>query len=178
MCGCPCGSQRTTSVISQGSCIVFFETRSLNGLKHGSQERPGTSTDLFVFTLPALGLQVSTAMTSSLPHTPYTGAGTKFRSSCLQGNHFPNGAVSLDPVYNFSVSLVVVAHTFNPSTWEAEASLIYRENSRTSRARWRNSVFKKSRRAVEMAQQVRALTALPKVLSSNPSNHMVAHNHP
>jgi hypothetical protein len=23
-----------------------------------------------------------------------------------------------------------------------------------------------------------ALTALPKVLSSNPSNHMVAHNHP
>jgi hypothetical protein len=29
----------------------------------------------------------------------------------------------------------------------------------------------------EMAQQVRALTALLKVLSSNPSNHMVAHNH-
>jgi hypothetical protein len=25
---------------------------------------------------------------------------------------------------------------------------------------------------------LRALTALPKVLSSNPSNHMVAHNHP
>jgi hypothetical protein len=31
--------------------------------------------------------------------------------------------------------------------------------------------------AGEMAQGVRALTALPKVLSSNPSNHMVAHNH-
>jgi hypothetical protein len=30
----------------------------------------------------------------------------------------------------------------------------------------------------EMAQQLRALTALPKVLSSIPSNHMVAHNHP
>jgi hypothetical protein len=29
-----------------------------------------------------------------------------------------------------------------------------------------------------MAQQVRALTALLKVLSSNPSNHMVAHNTP
>jgi hypothetical protein len=29
-----------------------------------------------------------------------------------------------------------------------------------------------------MAQQLRALTALPKVLSSNPSNHMVAHNYP
>jgi hypothetical protein len=32
--------------------------------------------------------------------------------------------------------------------------------------------------AGKMAQQVRALTALLKVLSSNPSNHMVAHNHP
>ena len=29
----------------------------------------------------------------------------------------------------------------------------------------------------ELAQQVRALTALPEVLSSNLSNHMVAHNH-
>jgi hypothetical protein len=28
-----------------------------------------------------------------------------------------------------------------------------------------------------MAQQVKALTALLKVLSSIPSNHMVAHNH-
>jgi hypothetical protein len=32
--------------------------------------------------------------------------------------------------------------------------------------------------AGEMAQRLRALTALPKVLSSNPSNHMGAHNHP
>ena len=32
-------------------------------------------------------------------------------------------------------------------------------------------------RAGEMAQQLRALTVLPKVLSSIPSNHMVAHNH-
>jgi hypothetical protein len=32
--------------------------------------------------------------------------------------------------------------------------------------------------AGEMAQWVRALTALLKVPSSNPSNHMVAHNHP
>jgi hypothetical protein len=31
--------------------------------------------------------------------------------------------------------------------------------------------------AGEMAQRLRALTALPKVLSSIPSNHMVAHNH-
>ena len=28
-----------------------------------------------------------------------------------------------------------------------------------------------------MAQQLRAPTALPKVLNSIPSNHMVAHNH-
>jgi hypothetical protein len=32
--------------------------------------------------------------------------------------------------------------------------------------------------AGEMTQQLRALTALPEVLRSNPSNHMVAHNHP
>jgi hypothetical protein len=31
--------------------------------------------------------------------------------------------------------------------------------------------------AGEVAQRLRALTVLPKVLSSNPSNHMVAHNH-
>ena len=33
-------------------------------------------------------------------------------------------------------------------------------------------------RAGEMAQWLRAQTDLPKVLSSNPGNHMVAHNHP
>ena len=32
--------------------------------------------------------------------------------------------------------------------------------------------------AGQMAQPLRALTALSKVLSSNPSNHMVAYNHP
>jgi hypothetical protein len=32
--------------------------------------------------------------------------------------------------------------------------------------------------AGEKAQWLRALTVLPKVLSSNPSNHMLAHNHP
>jgi hypothetical protein len=32
--------------------------------------------------------------------------------------------------------------------------------------------------AGEVAQQVRGLTALSKVLSSNPSNHMVAHKPP
>jgi hypothetical protein len=28
-----------------------------------------------------------------------------------------------------------------------------------------------------MAQQLRALTVLPKILSSHPSNHMMAYNH-
>ncbi|GAB1300548.1 Predicted gene 16181 [Apodemus speciosus] len=32
--------------------------------------------------------------------------------------------------------------------------------------------------AGEMAQLLRALTALPEILSSIPFNHMVAHNHP
>jgi hypothetical protein len=38
-------------------------------------------------------------------------------------------------------------------------------------------MFKTDPRAVEMAQWLRTLAALPKVLSSIPSNHMVAHNH-
>ena len=35
----------------------------------------------------------------------------------------------------------------------------------------------KEEMAEEMAQRLRALAALPEVLSSIPSNHMVAHNH-
>ena len=42
----------------------------------------------------------------------------------------------------------------------------------------KENIFKKINRAGEMAQWLRVLTALPKVPSSNPSNHMVAHNHP
>jgi hypothetical protein len=41
-----------------------------------------------------------------------------------------------------------------------------------------NRRFKKQEvGAGEMAQQLRALTALPEVLSANPSNYTVAHNH-
>jgi hypothetical protein len=36
---------------------------------------------------------------------------------------------------------------------------------------------KNKKRAGEMAQLLRALTAVPEVLSSIPSNHMLAHNH-
>jgi hypothetical protein len=45
----------------------------------------------------------------------------------------------------------------------------------------KENILKKQKQktgAGKMAQRVRALTALPKVLSSNPSSHMVAHNHP
>jgi hypothetical protein len=39
----------------------------------------------------------------------------------------------------------------------------------------KRGLVKKMVGAGEMAHQLRALTALPEVLSSNPSNHMVAH---
>jgi hypothetical protein len=71
-----------------------------------------------------------------------------------------------------------------------EASLVYRVNSRTAKATQRNPVSKKQKqktkqrkkncmvlRAGEIVQRLRALTALPEVLSSIPINHMVAHNH-
>jgi len=38
-------------------------------------------------------------------------------------------------------------------------------------------IYTKVTKAGEMAQLLRALTALPEVPSSIPSNHMVAHNH-
>jgi hypothetical protein len=40
-----------------------------------------------------------------------------------------------------------------------------------------DTIQKKLSGAREMAQQLRALTALPQVLSLIPSSHMVAHNH-
>jgi len=48
-------------------------------------------------------------------------------------------------------------------------------NKNLSPAKKKKKEFVKG--AGEMAQRLRALTALPKVLSSIPSNHMVAHNH-
>jgi len=39
------------------------------------------------------------------------------------------------------------------------------------------SPLNKGKQAGQVAQWLRALSALPEVLSSNPSNHMVAHNH-
>jgi hypothetical protein len=59
---------------------------------------------------------------------------------------------------------------------EFKALLVYRV---PSKATPRNPVLKKEKQgAGEMAQLVRALTVLPKVLSSNPSNHVVTYNYP
>ena len=52
---------------------------------------------------------------------------------------------------------------YSQALWEKRVTWSKRKNGR-----WR---------AGEMGQWVRALTALPKVLSSNSSNHIVAHNH-
>jgi hypothetical protein len=51
---------------------------------------------------------------------------------------------------------------FNTSSWEIEAERLQEQPGL----------------AGETAQQLRTPTALPKVLSSNPNKHMVAHNHP
>jgi hypothetical protein len=74
---------------------------------------------------------------------------------------------------------------------EFKASLVYKVSSRTARATQRNPVSKNKQNKTkqnktktvfpwgpgEMAQWLRELTALPEVLSSISSNHMVAHNH-
>jgi hypothetical protein len=87
----------------------------------------------------------------------------------------------------------MVAHAFNPRTREAEAGGFL-----SSRPVWSQSEFQDSqgytekpclktktktnkqkfkKRFGEMAQHLRALTALPEVLTSILRNHMVAHNH-
>jgi hypothetical protein len=78
---------------------------------------------------------------------------------------------------------------------EFKASLVYRVSSRTARAIQRNPASKTKQNKTKNkkqnqktkqksrvlgwrdAQWLRAPTALPEVLSSIPSNHMVAHNH-
>jgi hypothetical protein len=49
-----------------------------------------------------------------------------------------------------------------------------RQNTHPHKIKFKNE--NKQAGAGEMVQWVRTLTALPKVLSSNPSNHMVTHN--
>jgi hypothetical protein len=47
----------------------------------------------------------------------------------------------------------VVAHTFNPSTREAEASLVYKISSRTARAIQRNPVLKNKKQTNKQKQK-------------------------
>jgi hypothetical protein len=55
------------------------------------------------------------------------------------------------------MSQAVVAHAFNPSTWEAEAdgflSLVYKVSSRTARAVQRNPVSKKTKTSKQTNKQ-------------------------
>ena len=77
-------------------------------------------------------------------------------------------------------------NTFTDPTFDRELiSNIYKEikildsrESNNSIFIFFNSIFKMRYRAGKMAQWLRAPTALPEVMSSNPSNRMVTDNHP
>jgi hypothetical protein len=75
---------------------------------------------------------------------------------------------------------------------EFKASLVYRVSSRTARATQREfqdsqgytekpclkkTTTTKKQKQKQKQNKKRALASLPKVLSSNPTNHTVAHNH-
>jgi hypothetical protein len=88
-----------------------------------------------------------------------------------------------DPhVRNAGVTRAVVAHTFDPSTWEAVAgrslefkvSLVNKAEFQGSQGDTKEPCLEKQKpRAGEMAQPLGALATLPEVLSSIPSSHMV-----
>jgi hypothetical protein len=94
--------------------------------------------------------------------------------------------------------LGIVVHAFNPSTREAEAGRFLssrpawstKVSSRTARAIQRNpaSKNKKKKKCIYIYKYkffggwqdgsvVKSTDTIPEVLSSNPSNHMVTHNH-
>jgi hypothetical protein len=52
-----------------------------------------------------------------------------------------------------------------------------KKKKKKRRRKERKREKERKKRAGDITQWLRALTALPKVLSSYPSNHMVAHNH-
>jgi hypothetical protein len=47
---------------------------------------------------------------------------------------------------NYKSKPGVVVHAFDPSSWEAEASLVYKVSSRTARATQRNPVSKNQKK--------------------------------
>jgi hypothetical protein len=62
---------------------------------------------------------------------------------------------------------------------EFEMNLVYKAISQITQSCYIEKPYleKPINRAREMAQRLRSLTALPEVLSSIPSSHLVAHNH-
>jgi hypothetical protein len=68
----------------------------------------------------------------------------------------------------------VVAHAFNPSTWEAEAdefefkaSLVYRVSCRTARATQRNTVLKKQQQQKKKKKEKKEMTVLLRTAESS-----------
>jgi hypothetical protein len=72
----------------------------------------------------------------------------------------------------------MVDYALNFSTCEAEAAWSTEQVlGQSVKATWRTLSQKNKTRAGEVALWLRAMTVLLEVLSSIPSNHMVAHNH-
>jgi hypothetical protein len=72
---------------------------------------------------------------------------------------------------------VVVAHAFNPSTWEAEAGrisefkarLVYKVSSRTARATQRNSVSKNKKTKKRKKERKKVSQSMPGTVSLSAS---------
>jgi hypothetical protein len=73
---------------------------------------------------------------------------------------------------------VVVAHAFNPSTREAEASLVYRVISRTARTTQRNPVSEKKKNLYKVSSRTaRAIQRNP-VLKNKTKQDRTTRNNP
>jgi hypothetical protein len=77
------------------------------------------------------------------------------------------------------IRLSLVAHTLNPSTGKSSQISVSASLQINFQASLHSEIPSQKIHtwAGEMAQRLRALASLPEVLSSNPSNHKVAHNH-
>ena len=85
------------------------------------------------------------------------------------------------------VILTKPMHTFNTILFQSPVKLFtnlestilsHMKNIKISTIAKQSCTLKELHRAGEMAQLLRTLNALLKVLNSNPSNHMMAQNHP
>jgi hypothetical protein len=85
--------------------------------------------------------------------------GSKSSTGCTGGIRGWGGAYMYVAIHTCMWKLA-----FGCARWSCQFDWVYEQLRNVSRAG-------------EMAQWLRALTALPEVMSSNPSNHTVAHNH-